>query len=71
MKAIDAKKYWTKSVNILGIEIIPHLAVPVNCTATINVYVVPSKLEEGGHVLEAKFERVGLPVICIIAEFDG
>lgn len=37
---------------------------------SVDPHVLPSKLEEGRHILEDETEGVFLPVLCVIAEQD-
>jgi len=56
MKAIQAKENRAKSVNILRIEVIPNLTIPIDGPSSVDIDVVASQLEEGSHILENKSE---------------
>ena len=57
-----------QDVDVLGVEIIPDLAVAVQSAASVNVNVFPAELEERCGVLEHLLEGIGLPVVCVIGE---
>jgi hypothetical protein len=46
------------------------LSVPIDGSATIDIDIVASQLEEGSHVLETEFERVCLPVHSVVRELN-
>lgn len=71
MKTVNTEKYRSKGVDIFSIKIIPNLAITIESSATVYVDVVSSKFEERSNVLETKFERIGLPVVCIVAKQNG
>ena len=66
MKAIDSEQDWPEGVYIFGIQIVPDLPVAIKGSSAVDVDIISSKLEEGGHVLEDEGEGMGLPVSCII-----
>jgi hypothetical protein len=46
------------------------LPIAIDGTTAIDIDVVASELEEWGDVLEDEFERVRLPVGCIVGELN-
>ena len=64
----DAHQDGTQNEIIFGIQIIPDLSVAIDCTATVHIHIFTTELEEGRSVLEALFEGVGLPIVCIVGE---
>lgn len=46
------------------------MAVAVESSSAVDVDIVSSKLEERSHILEDEFERIGLPVGCVVSELD-
>lgn len=60
-----------EDVDILRIEIIPHLAVAIECTTAVDIDIGAAELEERGCVLEGLVEGIGLPVVGVVAELDG
>jgi hypothetical protein len=71
LKTDGAEEDGTQNVNVLGIEVVPGLAVAVKSTTTIDVDILATKLEEGGGVLEGLVEGVLLPVVGVVGELDG
>ena len=65
-----AKQDRAQDVDVLGIEIVPDLAVAIDGSAAIDVDVLAAELEEGGCVLEDLVEGVLLPVVGVICELD-
>ena len=70
METVDADQNRSESVDVCRIEIVPDLSVPVDGSATIDVDIVTSKLEECGHVLKAESEGVCLPVHGVVCKLD-
>lgn len=66
----DAHQDGTLKRSILSKQIIPDLAVAVNCTTAVNVDVFAAEFEEGGGVLEDDLEGVVDPVVCVVGELD-
>lgn len=70
LQADGAEEDWTKDVNVLGVEIVPGLAVAIKSSATIYIDILATKLEESGGVLEGLIERILLPVVGVVGELD-
>jgi hypothetical protein len=70
LRADEAEENGPEDVDVLGVEVIPCLAVPVQSTASVDVDVLATELEEGGGVLKDLLEGVGLPVVGVISEQD-
>ena len=60
-----------KDVDVLGVEVVPGLAVSVEGAAAVDVDVLTAELEESGGVLVDLLEGVGLPVVGVVCELDG
>ena len=60
-----------QDVDVLGVKIVPGLAVSVEGAAAVDVDVLATELEEGGGVLVDLLEGVGLPVVGVVCELDG
>jgi len=60
-----------KDVDVLGVEVIPGLAVSIEGAAAVDVDILAAELEEGGGILVDLLERVGLPVVGVVCELDG
>ena len=65
-----AEQDRTQDVDVLGVEIVPDLAVAINGSAAVDVDVLATELEEGGRVLENLVEGVLLPVVGVICELE-
>ena len=70
MQTNSTEENRSQNVDVLGIQIIPNLAVAVEEAAAVNVDVVSTKLEESRGVLEDLLERVCLPVIGVVGELN-
>ncbi len=70
VKAIDTDQDRSESVDVCRIKIVPDLPIAIDGTTAIDIDVVASELEEWGDVLEDEFERVRLPVGCIVGELN-
>ena len=70
LKTDGAEEDRTQDVDVLGVEIVPDLAVAINSSAAVDVDVLATELEEGGCVLEDLVEGVLLPVVGVICELD-
>ena len=70
-RADDTEEDGPQDVDVLGVEVVPGLAVSVEGAAAVDVDVFAAELEKGGGILVDLLERVGLPVVCVVCELDG
>jgi len=68
--ASDAKENGSEDVDVLGVEIVPYLAVTIEHTAAVHVHILTTKLEESGGILKCLVESVGLPVVGVVGKLD-
>jgi hypothetical protein len=70
MEANGAEENGSQDVDVLGVQIIPDLTVPVESATSIYVDIITTELEERGSILKGLIECVLLPIIRIIGELD-
>lgn len=70
MQPDDTNQYRTENEGILGVQVIPDLAIAIEGTVAVHVDILATELEERRSILVALFEGVGLPVVCVIGELD-
>jgi RNA-binding protein YhbY len=68
--ASDAKENGTEDIDVLGVEIVPHLTVTIEHATPIHIDIFTTKLEKGGRILESLVEGVGLPIVRVIGKLD-
>lgn len=66
----NSNQHRTKNKSINGVEVIPDLTISIKSTATIDVDVLSTQLEEGGGILVDLGECILLPIVGIICESD-
>ena len=71
LQANGAEQDGPQDVDVLGIQVVPHLAIAVEGAAAVDVDVLASELEEGGRILENLLEGIGLPVMSVVCELDS
>lgn len=64
----DSNQHRTKNKSINGIEVIPDLAVSIKGTATVNIDILSTQLEESSGILVDLGECILLPVVCVVCE---
>jgi hypothetical protein len=65
-QADDAEQDRAQDVDVLGVPVVPDLAVAIECAAPVDVDVLAANLPECGGVLEGKVEGVGVPVVGVV-----
>lgn len=65
-QADDTEKDRAQNVDVLGVLVIPYLAVAVERAAAVDVDVLAANLPECGGILEGKVEGIGVPVVGIV-----
>ena len=70
LDASNTKEDGSENVDVLGVKIVPHLAVAVEHAASIHIHIIATELEECGGVLEGLVEGVGLPIVGVIGKLD-
>lgn len=65
-QADDAEKDRAQDINVLGVPVVPDLAVAVERAAAVDVDVLAANLPECGGILEGKVEGIGVPVVGIV-----
>lgn len=68
--ASHTKEDGSENVDVLGVEVVPHLTVAIEHAASIHIHVIATELEECGGILECLVKGVGLPVVCVVGELD-
>lgn len=68
--ASHTKEDGSENVDVFGVEVVPHLTVAIEHTASIDIHIIATKLEERGGILECLVKGVGLPVVCVVGELD-
>ena len=64
------KQHRPQHILILGVEVIPHLPIPIQHPTPININILTPQLEKGGSVLVHLLETVALPVVRGVGELD-
>lgn len=70
LEADGAEQDGPEDVDVLGVQVVPHLAVAVERAAAVDVHVFAAQLEEGSGILEDLLEGIGLPVVGVIGELE-
>lgn len=70
VKADGTKQDWSQDIDILGIQVIPCLAVSIKETTAVDIYIISAKLEESRGVLEDLLKGMCLPVVSVVGELN-
>lgn len=70
MQTDDTHQDWTQGIDVGRIQIIPDLTIAIDGSATVDLHIIASQLEERSRILENLFKGMGLPVCGIIRELN-